>query len=111
MVDVSTNLINDKTTEGYLRANDPEEKENLKCQYNNVINYYNILGNLNIPFIEDNDPLLGLLIFGFDAADKKSAKMKEMISNLNSYQIKYYCVGDTKNITNNTLLEIYKKFI
>ena len=89
--------------------NDPEEKGNLKCQYNNVINNYNILGNLNIPFIGDNDPILGLLIFGFDAADKKSAKMKEMISNLNSYQIKFYCVGDTKNITNNTLKAFYKK--
>ena len=42
-------------------------------------------------------------------ADVFESKMKEMISNLNSHQIKFYCVGDTKNITNNTLKAFYKK--
>lgn len=92
-----------------MLLNDPKEKENLKYQYNNVINCYNSLGNLNIPFIEDNNPLLGLLIFGFNIDDKKSDKMKKMLSILDSHQIKYYCVGDTRSITNNTLLEVYKK--
>lgn len=44
MVDVSTNLINDKVTEGYLRANDPEEKEVLLWEKDFTANNQEIVG-------------------------------------------------------------------
>jgi hypothetical protein len=87
---------------------DSQESANIKLQYNRVIEYYNKLGGLNIKPIEDKDPLLGLLLFGYTDADKeKRVKVREMLT---SKKIKYYEVGNTTSVTNNTLIALHKRF-
>lgn len=90
----------------------PQERANIKTQYNRVIDYYNSLGGIPLEPVEDKDPLLGLLLFGYSDAERKDkdgtlAKVKKM---LKKEKIKFYNVGNTESVTENTLVALYNRF-
>ena len=90
----------------------PQERANIKTQYNRVIDYYNSLGGTHLEPIEDKEPLLGLLLFGYSDAERKEkdgtlAKVKKM---LKKKKIKFYNVGNTASVTDNTLVALYNRF-
>ena len=89
---------------------DPDERSNIKVQYNNVIEYYNYIGDLSLPTIEDKEPLLGLLVFGYDGSIEDTEKLNQVKQILCGAKIKHYCVGDTQNVTKKTLEAIYRRF-
>jgi hypothetical protein len=91
----------------------PQERANIKTQYNRVIDYYNSLGGTPLEPVEDKDPLLGLLLFGYSDAERKDkdgtlAKVKKM---LKKEKIKFYNVGNTESVTENTLVALYPNTI
>lgn len=86
------------------------EKNNIRVQYNRVIDYYNALSGRNIPYIGEETPLLGLLLVGFKANNKDSQKRKDVKTMLRKANIKYKDIGDTSNVTEKTLLDLYEKF-
>ena len=95
--------------ENYQKRID-DEQDNIKTQYNRVIEYYSNLSGKNIPLIGDKIPLLGLLLVGYQNNDKDSQKRKEVKTLLRSKNIKFKDIGDTANITEKTLLDLYDKF-
>lgn len=84
------------------------EKEKIREQYNNVIDYYNEFGNLSLPLVSDAEPLLGLLLVEFSESD--SEKRKETKNRLKDKGIKVYEIGNTSNIKKETLDAMYKRF-
>ena len=95
--------------ENYQKRLD-REQGNIKVQYDRVIDYYNALSGRNIPHIGEETPLLGLLLVGFKTNDKDSQKRKDVKKILRAANIKYKDIGDTANVTETTLLDLYEKF-
>jgi len=84
------------------------EKEKIREQYNNVIDYYNKFGNLSLPFVSDAEPLLGLLLVEFSESD--SEKLIETKNRLKDKGIKVYEIGNTSRSRKNTPAAMYKRF-
>lgn len=84
------------------------EVQQITSQYNNTIDYYNTLSGGNLPHVSlESPPLLGLLLVEFNqSATKKKNEVKEMITR-NGF--KWYAIGDTSNVKeNSTMRAIYK---
>lgn len=85
------------------------EKKEINEQYNKVIGYYNGLFGRKLPEIsEDSEPLLGLLVVEFTRKD--TAKKRKVEKMINKKSFKVYSIGDTSNVTDNTLAAMYKRY-
>ena len=94
MVDVSTNLINDKTTEGYLRANDPKEKEILLWEKD---------------FTENNQEIAGYTRLGIQGQFRSWLDSFKCISGNYGYKLILHCKEEViKTEENNYDLAIQK---
>ncbi len=83
------------------------EKQQINSQYNKTIYYYNTLSKGNLPHIPiESRPLLGLLLVEFNLSKiEKKNKVKKMIK---CSGFKSYAIGDTSNVAERTIAEIYK---
>lgn len=94
MVDVSTNLINDKTTEGHLRANDPDEKEILLWEKD---------------FTENNQEIAGYTRLGIQGQFRSWLDSFKCISGNYGYKLILHCKEEVvKTEENNYDLAIQK---
>jgi len=84
-------------------------KDNIIAQYNNVIEYYNVLRSEKLlPPIADADPLLGLLLVEYTSSKKDQDKKKTVQEMTKSNGYKMYAIGNTSNMTkDSTVQEIY----
>ena len=84
-------------------------KDNIIAQYNNVIEYYNVLRSEKLlPPIADADPLLGLLLVEYTSSKKDQDKKRTVQEMTKSNGYKMYAIGNTSNMTkDSTVQEIF----
>lgn len=79
------------------------EKDLINQQYNNVIDYFNKFCNKNIPHIENESPLLALLVTEYNKTEERSEKMKSIKQLCKENNIVFLSIGNTENASENTL--------
>lgn len=86
------------------------EFQNINRQYNQVIDYYNILAGGNIPPLAlDSKPLLGLLLVDFKGNDRDQEAKRRVQKMIEENHFKVYSLGNTVHAsTDSTLKAIYR---